>query len=139
MTLSDSDLVRLLGLAEGASKVAGAEWDRDTQCDDGYDYAYVSAGVPMLGRYPRLVDTLNADSAFTEEDRAAICDHIAAASPATIRSMVEELQAARKALDQADDLLVRYHGGRNAGAPRAPVIDELWPIIRQAAPHHEEG
>lgn len=92
--LTPALLSDLKKIATEALKVAPGEWGADRERSDGYDYAAVEARLAGLSRAGRLVDTLNADHTLTEEDRFALCAHIAAFNPITVLSILSTLQGA---------------------------------------------
>lgn len=91
--LTPALLSDLKKIATEALKVAPGEWGADRERSDGYDYAAVEARLAGLSRAGRLVDTLNADHTLTEEDRFALCAHIAAFNPITVLSILSTLTA----------------------------------------------
>ncbi len=140
MTLSDSDLVRLLGLAEGVERAMSGPWDA-VEGVDGWEVCTALDGDVDGDTGRHLV--VGGEPVAIMPDVEGDCDlaaFIAAASPSAIRSMVEELQAARKALEPFAEAADHLHPSQPDDALTLDGIEvRHWRAARAAATHHEEG
>lgn len=96
MTPSDEELAEAKRVAEAAEKAAPGEWEPDSERVYGYRYASVWGAVACVaGQHRKLVDTLNADSAITEEEREDLAAHIAHFNPSFCSRLLTALEAAK--------------------------------------------